>query len=58
LKSLLPLGGSDAVPLAVYKYSRLAYQQAGKHDKSGNSIPPAYYIQQKGALPDALNAHG
>jgi len=34
-KPLPAMGGSGAVPLAVYKYSRLAYQQAGKHDMSG-----------------------
>ena len=28
--SFLPWGGSVAVPLAVYKYSRLAYQQTGE----------------------------
>ena len=48
--SFLPWGGSVAAPLAVYKYSRTAYQQAGK--------PYTPYIlhikaKKKGTLPDA-----
>ena len=48
--SFLPWGGSVAVPLAVYKYSRPAYQQAGEP-----YTPYILHIQakKKGTLPDA-----
>ena len=48
--SFLPWGGSVAVPLAVYKYSRPAYQQAGEL-----YTPYILHIQakKKGTLPDA-----